>query len=157
MRGAGSCRMRGGTGACGAGGCGPLRAESGPLLLRQGLLNGKIDLSVFRGQDQDLDGLPLLQKIMYVVDKGVGDLRNVYQTGPAALQGDERAEFGDRSHLAFQNTPNLRLHMVICFSFQRFSACLPKAPFLKEKTGAGSSGGSAVPPSSPDTDQLLTS
>lgn len=82
-----------------------------------------------RGQDQDLDGLSLLQKIMYVVDKGVGDLRNVYQTGSAALQGDERAEFGDRSHLAFQNTPNLRSIWLFVSPSKDFQRAFPKHPF----------------------------
>ena len=103
--------MRGGRTAAG-----PLGPGRGPLL-RLGLLDGKVDLPVLRGQDQHLDGLPLLQKVMHVVDKGIGDLRDMYQAAPAALQCHKRAEFGDGGHLTLQNAPNLRLHTVLCFSF----------------------------------------
>ena len=113
---AGSAGMGGrAAGTGGAAGTGP---EGRALLLGQRLLDGKIDLPVFRGEDQHLHGLPLLQKVMYVVDKAVGDLRNVDQSGLPIVQGHKRAEFGDGGHLAFHNAPNLRLHMVCFFSFR---------------------------------------
>lgn len=129
MRGAGSCRVRGGTGACGAGGCGPLRAESGPLLLRQGLLDGKVDLSVLRGQDQDLDGLPLLQKVMYVVDKGVGDLRNMYQTGPPPSRATNAPNLVIEVTLPSKILPTCGSIWLFVSPSKDFQRAFPKHPF----------------------------
>ena len=48
----------------------------------------------------DLDRLPLLKKIVDIIDIGVGDLGDMYKAGPAALQGYEGAEFCDAGDLA---------------------------------------------------------
>ena len=76
---------------------GPLR---GPLRRGKRLFNGKVQLSVFDGQQLDLDRLPLLKKIVDIIDIGVGDLGDMYKAGPAALQGYEGAEFCDAGDLA---------------------------------------------------------
>ena len=73
----------------------------GALRCGQRLFDGKIQLSVLDGKELYLNVLPLLQKVMYIVDIAVGDLRNMYQAGLAALQGHKSAEFcntGDRAH-----------------------------------------------------------
>ena len=86
---------------------------------------------------------PSCTKVMYVVDKGVGYLRDMHQAGLPALQSDESTEFGDRSHLTFQNVPNLRLHIVCCFSFQM---CLPHLPLMRpQKERCGRKRGTRVP------------
>ena len=48
----------------------------------------------------DLDGVTDLQIVVDVVDVGVGDLRNMYQAGLAALQGHKSAEFCNTGDLA---------------------------------------------------------
>ena len=72
----------------------------GALRCRQRLFDGKIQLSVLDGKELYLNVLPLLQKVMYIVDIAVGDLRNMYQAGLAALQGHESAEFCNTGDLA---------------------------------------------------------
>ena len=72
----------------------------GALRCRQRLFDGKIQLSVLDGKELYLNVLPLLQKVMYIVDIAVGDLRNMYQAGLAALQGHKSAEFCDTGDLA---------------------------------------------------------
>ena len=74
---------------CGTGGCCRTGLEAplgGALRCRQRLFDGKIQLSVLDGKELYLNVLPLLQKVMYIVDIAVGDLRNMYQAGLAALQ-----------------------------------------------------------------------
>ena len=107
----------------------------GPLRPGERPLDGEIDLSILRGEHQDLDGLPLLQVVMYVVDKRVGDLGDVDQAGLPIVQGHERAEFGDGGHLSFQNAPYLKLHIVYCFSF-RMVFPLPWKRVVSKKTGS---------------------
>ena len=110
-------------------GFGTGKAPSGPwtaasawaarlTLFRRRFFDREIDSSIFGGEDQDLDGLPRLEKIMHVFYEGIGDFRDMYQSGTASLQRDECAKLGDRSNFAFQNAPNLRLHTVSCFSFR---------------------------------------
>lgn len=92
--------VRGGMGRAGR------RMSAGPgasgRMLRPGErpLDGEVDLSVLHRQDQDLDGLPLLEEIVDVVDERVGDLGDVDQAGLPIVQGHERAEFGDGGHLS---------------------------------------------------------
>ena len=47
---------------------------------------------------------------MYIVDIAVGDLRNMYQAGLAALQGHKSAEFCDACHFSFYNRTYTKLH-----------------------------------------------
>ena len=63
-------------------------------------LDREVDLPVLRGEDQDLDSLSLLEEVVDVIDKGVGDLGDVDQSGLPIVQGHERAEFGDGGHLS---------------------------------------------------------
>ena len=72
-----------------------LEGPLGALRGRQGLLDGQVQLAVLDGQELYLDGLPLLQEIMDIVDIGIGDLRNMYKAGSSALQRHKGAEFGD--------------------------------------------------------------
>lgn len=51
----------------------------GALRCRQRLFDGKIQLSVLDSKELYFNVLPLLQKVMYIVDIAVGDLRNMYQ------------------------------------------------------------------------------
>ena len=62
--------------------------------------DGKIQLSVLDSKELYLNVLPLLQEIMDIVDIGIGDLRNMYQAGLAALQGHKSAEFCNTGDLA---------------------------------------------------------
>ena len=79
-------------------GAGRTAARAAPA--REAPFNGKVQLSVFDGQQLDLDRLPLLKKIVDIIDIGVGDLGDMYKAGPAALQGYEGAEFCDAGDLA---------------------------------------------------------
>ena len=87
----------------GTGGCCRTGLEAplgGALRCGQRLFDGKIQLSVLDSKELYFNVLPLLQKVMYIVDIAVGDLRNMYQAGLAALQGHESAEFCNTGDLA---------------------------------------------------------
>ena len=76
------------------------RVLGGALRRGQRLFDGKIQLSVLDSKELYLNVLPLLQEIMDIVDIGIGDLRNMYQAGLAALQGHKSAEFCNTGDLA---------------------------------------------------------
>ena len=45
-----------------------------PLLLGQGFFDGEVDSPVLRRQNQDLDGLPCLEVIMYVLHEKMQEI-----------------------------------------------------------------------------------
>ena len=74
--------------------------KSGGLILafrrRSCPLDGQVDLSVrIHSKDHDLDGLTLGQVLADIRDIGVGNFRDMYHTGLALGQRNERAEAGD--------------------------------------------------------------
>ena len=103
---------RGGAAAAGTGG--GRGCASAPVLLDgllRGFFDGEVDAAdLIDADDLHLDLLPHLQKVAHLIDVGVGDLGNMYQTGLAARQGDERAEFHDPGDLALQDRPNSDIH-----------------------------------------------
>ena len=74
-------------------------------------LDGEIDApGLVDVDDLDLYGLPLGEKVADVLHIGMGDLRDVDQTGAAPGQGDERAELGDTFDGSFQNCAYTDFH-----------------------------------------------
>lgn len=77
-----------------------------------GLLDGQIDAAcLVDAHDLDLDLLAFRQEVLYVGHVGVGDLRDVDQTGPSAGQGHKCAEFGDTFDVSFQDCAYTDFHM----------------------------------------------
>ena len=89
-----------------------------PRRRRQRLLDGKIDLSGFIDADDfHFDSVAHFQKIVDVVDKGVGDLRDMYQAAGAAGQLNKRPEFCDPGNFSFQDLSYFQIH-ALPFSLQ---------------------------------------
>ena len=76
------------------------------------LLDGQVDLPVVPyAYDLDLHRLSILDIVVNVVHKGIGDLRDVYQSALAFRQGHKCAELCDARDLAFDYHSHLKLHM----------------------------------------------
>ena len=77
-----------------------------------GLLDGQIDAAcLVDAHDLDLNLLAFRQEVLHVGHVGVGDLRDVDQTGPSAGQGHKCAEFGDTFDVSFQDCAYTDFHM----------------------------------------------
>ena len=88
----------------------PRRPSPGAAVARRpgrgihGLLDGQVDPPVvIDPNDLDLDLLPLLEMILYIVDVGVGDLGDVNQPRFPLRQGHKGAKLCDPCDLSFQN------------------------------------------------------
>jgi hypothetical protein len=51
--------------------------------------------------------------LRHLADIGIGDLRDVNQTGTALRQGDKRAKLRDPGNLSVQDRTNTKLHTVL--------------------------------------------
>ena len=77
------------------------------------LLDGQIDLPIRRhGQHAHLHLITQLQKLVDVVDVGVGDLGYVHQTAPAVRQAHKRAKLRDTGDGTLHNCSDFHLHTV---------------------------------------------
>ena len=77
------------------------------------LLDGQIDLPIRRhGQHAHLHLITQLQKLVDVVDVGVGDLGYVHQTAPAVRQTHKRAKLRDTGDGTLHNCSDFHLHTV---------------------------------------------
>jgi len=77
------------------------------------LLDGQIDLPIRRyGQHAHLHLVTQLQKLVDVVDVGVGDLGYVHQTAPAVRQAHKRAKLRDTGDGTLHNCSDFHLHTV---------------------------------------------
>ena len=86
------------------------------------LFNGEVDTAVLvDADDLDLDLLPFLQMILYIVYIGIGDLRDVHQPRFALGQRDESAELRDACDLSFHNRTNTKLHVREKSSLSKFN------------------------------------
>ena len=83
----------------------------GPGRRGRGFLHGQIDPSCLVDADHlHFDRLSFAEHVADIGHVGMGDLRDVDQTGPPAGQGDERTEFGDAFDGSFQDCAYTDFH-----------------------------------------------
>ena len=97
-------------------GCGLARTlrccgRLGRLLLFHSFFDGKVDTAgIVNTDDLDLHLISLVQMLTDIIHIGIGDFRNVNQTGFALRQGDERAKFSNTGNLSLYDRTNTELH-----------------------------------------------